>query len=185
MWDWGISVKTTPGEISISALFPPRRPLLCRGKAGEGKKKARGRRPRALATFSLSIPSGSRCGWERSVRQKRRGNDHTTLFIQVRIDLVARLIITLTFKSEGEIPWCYPRSNQNSLVKRLDSTTYFFHFAKRNLKFRVNFISATISCIRSERVKILKSRKVPVRIALPYFLTVKEKHHLTISDAIQ
>ena len=30
-----------PQEISDSALFPPRRPLLCRGEAGEVKKNVR------------------------------------------------------------------------------------------------------------------------------------------------
>ena len=60
-------------------------------------------------------------------------NKYRTLFIQVRIDLVARLIITLTFTSEGDISWCY-RSNQTSI--------------------------------------------------LPYFLTVKKKKHLTISDPL-
>ena len=69
---------------------------------------------------------------------RQPSNKHRTLFIQVRIDLVARLIITLTFTSEGEISWCY-RSNQISLVKRLHSTTYFLHFTKRNLNFRVTF----------------------------------------------
>ena len=85
-------------------------------------------------------------------------NKHRTLFIQVRIDLVARLIITLTFKSEGEISWCY-RSNQTSLVKRLHSISYFLHFTKGNLNFRVTFFSATIRSIRTERVKILKRQK--------------------------
>ena len=90
------------------------------------------------------------------IRNKRK-----TLFIQVRIDLVARLIITLTLKSGGEIPWCY-RSNQTCLVKGFHCTTYFIHFTQQNLNFRVNFFGATIRSIRSERVLILKSPKIPV-----------------------
>ena len=128
MWHWGISVKTMPQKIFIRALFPPQRPLLCRGEA---KKKARERRSHGFATLCLWIPGKSLCGEERLVRQKRGRemiwNKHRTLFIQVRIDLVARLIITLTFTSEGEISWCY-LSNQTSLVKRLHITRYFLHF---------------------------------------------------------
>ena len=75
------------------------------------------------------------------IRNKRK-----TLFIQVRIDLVARLIITLTLKSEGEIPWCH-RSNQTCLVKRLHSTTFFLHFTKRNLNFRVNFFGRQLGLL--------------------------------------
>ena len=131
MWHWGISVKTMPQNIFVSALFPPQRPLLCRGEA---KKTARERRPHGLATLWLWIPSKSLCGGERLVRQKRGAqmiwNKHRTLFIRVRIDLAARLIITLIFTSEGEISWCYC-SNQTSLVKRLHSTRYFLHFTNK------------------------------------------------------
>ena len=70
------------------------------------------------------------------IRNKRR-----TLFIQVRIDLEARLIITLLFKCEVEISWCY-RSNETSSVKRLYSTTDFLQFTKQKFEyyFHVNFL---------------------------------------------
>ena len=53
-------MKTMSREVSVSALFPPRRPLLCHGEAGEGKKKVRGRRPRALLLFDYGYPARSR-----------------------------------------------------------------------------------------------------------------------------
>ena len=142
MWHWGISVKTM---LSVRSFH--RRGFFV---SWGGKKKARSRRPHALATTQQE-PLRRR---EVSATKKRGAemiwNKRRTLFIQVRIDLVARLIITLTPKSEGEISWCY-RSNPTSLVKRLHTTTYF-----------VNFFWATIRSIRSERVLILKSRKIPV-----------------------
>ena len=41
-------MKTMPQKIFVSALFPPQRPLLCRGEA---KKKESERRPHGLATL--------------------------------------------------------------------------------------------------------------------------------------
>ena len=115
---------------------------LCRGETGEGKKRARDRRLRAVAIFFDYEYQAGTSADERGECDNRGAemiwNKRRTLFIQVRIDHVARLIITLTLKSEGEIPWCY-RSNQTSLVKRLHSTTYFLHFTKGNLNFHVNF----------------------------------------------
>ena len=103
MWHWGISVKTM---LSVRSFL--RRGLFVRGETGEGKKRARGRRLRAVAILWLWIPSGNPRGWKRC---DNRGaeiiwNKRRMLFIQVIIDLIARLIITLTLKSEGETPWC-------------------------------------------------------------------------------
>ena len=134
-------------EVSVSALFPPRRPLLCHGEAGEGKKKVRGRRPRALVTFWLWIPSEIARAFadERGQCDKRGAemiwNKRRTLLIQVRIDLEARLIITLLFKCEGEISWCY-LSNETSSVKLLYSTTDFLQFTKQKFEyyFHENFL---------------------------------------------
>ena len=110
---------------------------------GWGGKKSTRDVPTRLLLFDHGYPAGTSA--EESSRYHKRGlemiwNKRRTLFIQVRIDLVARLIITLTLKSEGEIPWCY-RSNQTSLVKRLYSTTYFLQFRKQKFEdyFHVNF----------------------------------------------
>ena len=63
------------------------------------------------------------------------------MFIQVRIDLEARLIITLLLKCEVEKSWCY-RSNETSSVKRLYGTTDFLQFTKQKFEyyFHVNFL---------------------------------------------
>ena len=112
----------------------------CRGEAGEGKKKKK----RARATSRRACQAGASADERRQcdnrgaemIRNKRR-----TLFIQVRIDLEARLIITLLFKCEVEISWCY-RSNETSSVKRLYSTTDFLQFTKLKFEyyFHVNFL---------------------------------------------
>ena len=145
MWHWGISVKTMSREVSVSALFASRRPLQCRGEAGEGKKKVRGRRPRALAIlFDYGYPARAFAD-ERGQCDNRDAemiwNKRRTLFIQVRIDLEARLIITLLFKCDGEISWCY-LSNETSSVKLLYSTTDFLQFTKQKFEsyFHVNVL---------------------------------------------
>ena len=139
MWHWGISVKTMPQKILAVRSFL-RRGLFC--VVGRQKRKRPSDVPTGLLLCDYGYPAKRLCGGERLVRQKRGAemiwNKHRTLFIRVRIDLVARLIITLTLTSEGEISWCY-RSNQTSLVKRLHSATYFLHFTKRNMNFRVTF----------------------------------------------
>ena len=74
----------------------------CRGEAGERKKK---KAPARLLLFDYGYQAGASAD-ERGqcdnrgaemIRNKRR-----TLFIKVRIDLEARLIITLLFKCEVE-----------------------------------------------------------------------------------
>ena len=137
MWHWWISVKQCC-QCALSSAEAS----LYRGETGEGKKRARDRRLRAVAIFfNYGYQAGTTAD-EKGECDNRGAemiwNKCRTLFIQVIIALVARLIITLTLKSEGEIPRCY-RSNQTSLVKRLHSTTYFLHFTKRNLTFHVNF----------------------------------------------
>ena len=111
------------------------------GDWGGKKESARPPSPRCCYFFYYGYQAGA--SEDEKGECDNRGaemiwNKRRTLFIQVRIALVARLIITLTLKSEGEIPWCY-RSNQTSLVKRLHSTTYFLHFTKGNLNFHANF----------------------------------------------
>ena len=122
-----------------------RRGPTCRGEAGAGKKRARARDlPARLLLFDYGYQAGASAD-ERGqcdnrgaemIRNKRR-----TLFIQVRIDLEARLIITLLFKCEVEISWCY-RSNETSSVKRLYSTTDFLQLTKQKFEyyFHVNFL---------------------------------------------
>ena len=124
MWHWGISVKTM---LSVCSFL--RRGLFVSwGDWGGKKESARYQAGTTADERGECDNRGAEMIW----------NKCRTLFIQVIIALVARLIITLTLKSEGEIPRCY-RSNQTSLVKRLHSTTYFLHFTKGNLNFHVNF----------------------------------------------
>ena len=47
-------MKTMPQNIFVSALFPPQRPLLCRGEA---KKKARKRLPTGLLLCDYGYPA--------------------------------------------------------------------------------------------------------------------------------
>ena len=114
---------------------------LCRGETGREKRERAADVCARLLFFDYGYQAGTSLD-ERGECDNRGAeiiwNKRKTLFIQVRIALVARLIITLTLKSEGEISWCY-RSNQTSLVKRLHSTTYFLHFTKGNLNFHANF----------------------------------------------
>ena len=133
MWHWGISLKTM---LSVSSFL--RRGLFVSwGDWGGKKESARPTSQRGDYGYQARASADERGECDNRgaeiIWNKRR-----TLFIQAVIALIARLIITLTLKSEGEIPRCY-RSNQTSLVKRLHSTTYFLHFTKRNLTFHVNF----------------------------------------------
>ena len=115
---------------------------------GRLESEKRKKRPRDLPAHLLLLDYGyqaaasaderGQCdnGGAEMIRNKRR-----TLFIKVRIDLEARLIITLLFKCEVEISWCY-RSNETSSVKRLYSTTDFLQFTKQKFEyyFHVNFL---------------------------------------------
>ena len=137
MWHWWISVKTM---LSVRSFL--RRGLFVSwGDWGGKKESARPTSPRCCYFFDYGYQAGNSAD-EKGECDNRGAemiwNKCRTLFIQVIIALVARLIITLTLKSEGDIRRCY-RSNQTSLVKRLHSTTYFLHFTKRNLTFHVNF----------------------------------------------
>ena len=124
-----------------SVLFPPQRPLCIVGRLGREKRERAADVSALLLFFDYGYQAGTTAD-ERGECDNRGAeiiwNKRRTLFIQVRIALMARLIITLTLKSEGEILRCY-RSNQTSLVKRLHSTTYFLHFTKRNLNSHANF----------------------------------------------
>ena len=108
------------------------------------KKRARATSRRACYFLTDGYPAGASED-ERGQCDKRGAemirNKRRTLFIQVRIDLEARLIITLLFKCEVEISWCY-RSNETSSVKRLYSTTDFLQFTKQKFEyyFHVNFL---------------------------------------------
>ena len=122
-----------------------RRGPTCRGEAGAGKKRARAHDlPARLLRFDYGYQAGASED-ERGQCDKRGAemiwNKRRTLFIQVRIDLEARLIITLLFKCEVEISWCY-RSNETSSVKRLYSTTDFLQFTKQKFEyyFHVKFL---------------------------------------------
>ena len=131
-----------PQEISasVSALFPPQRPPSVLGRLGREKRK-RGEVARLLF-FDYGYQAEASAD-ERGECDKRGAemnwNKRRTLFVQVRIDLEARLIITLLFKCEVEISWCY-RSNETSSVKLLYSTTDFLQFTKKKL----NIISTWI-----------------------------------------
>ena len=99
-------MKTMPQEISPSALFPPQRPPSVVGRLGSEKRKKRPRDlPARLLLFDYGYQAGASANKRgqcdnrsaETIRNKRR-----TLFIKVRIDLEARLIITLLFKCEVE-----------------------------------------------------------------------------------
>ena len=158
---------------AVSVLFPPQRPLWVVGRLEREKWKRAADVSALLLFFDYGYQAGTPAD-ERGECDKRGAeiiwNKRRTLSIQVRIDLVARLIITLTHKSEGEISWCY-RSKQTSLVKRLHSTTFY----KTKFEFPREFFSATIRSIRSEGLKILKSQKYPLVNSLSLFFNRKKK----------
>ena len=110
-----------PQEISPSALFPPQRPPSVVGRLGrEKRKRVRATSPR-LPLFDYGYPLGASAD-ERGELDNRGAemiwNERRKLFKQVRIDLEARLIITLLFKCEGEISLCYRSNETSSLLSR-------------------------------------------------------------------
>ena len=125
-----------PQEISVSALFPPQRPPSVVGRLGREKRKKRAR-----ATSPRACQAGASADERRQCDNRGAEMIRNNMFIQVRIDLEARLIITLLFKCEVEISWCY-RSNETSSVKRLYSTTDFLQFTKQKFEyyFHVNIL---------------------------------------------
>ena len=99
-------METMPQEICTSALFPPQGPPSVVGRLGrEKRKRARATSPRACYFLIMDTKReplrmrevSATIGGAEMIRNRRR-----TLFIQVRIDLEARLIITLLFKCEVE-----------------------------------------------------------------------------------
>ena len=169
MWHWGDFRENN----AVRALFPPQRPLCVVGRLEREKWKRAAEVCKRLLVFYYGYQAGTPAD-ERGQCDKRGAemirNKRRTLSIKVRIDLVARLIITLTHKSEGEISWCY-RSKQTSLVKRLHSTTFY----KTKFDFPREFFSATIRSIRSEGLNILKSQKYPLVNSLSLFFNRKKK----------
>ena len=72
MRHWGISVKTMPQEISVSALFPPQR-LLC--VVGREKEGALATSPRACSFVIMDTQQEPLWRREVSATKKGRRND--------------------------------------------------------------------------------------------------------------